>query len=140
MVDDRELQAVRLFEQLIRVVHAISQDGARELRTHGLTPAQYQILVKVGSNPDCSQQQLSDWLGVTKGNVSMLAARLEEAGLLLRVLDGGAHAMVLTDAGRAQVDRLRPLHARFLAGRFAALSEGDLDQLANCLDALDLDR
>ncbi len=72
-----------MFGDLLRVVHGISQDGARELRRHGLTPAQYRLLLAVGATPGCRQHELGDLLGVTKGNVSMLVSRLERDGLVV---------------------------------------------------------
>lgn len=129
MATRREEDALRVFAALVRAVHAVSQEGARELRGHGLTPAQYQLLVAVGDAPGCRQQDLGESLGVTKGNVSMLVTRLEDAGLVARVPDGAAYALHLTTAGSRTVARLRPEHGRFLARRFAALDDGELAQL-----------
>ncbi|MCY7342855.1 MAG: MarR family winged helix-turn-helix transcriptional regulator [Pseudonocardia sp.] len=137
--DARGELALRVFGDLVRVVHSISQGGARELRAHGFTPAQYQVLMTVATNPDCHQQQLSDQLGVTKGNVSMLVSRLEDAGLLDRIADGPAHNLRLTEQGRDQLATLRPLHARFLAERFAPLGDDELAALARLVSTLDDD-
>lgn len=131
------MRAVRLFGELVRVVHAISADGARELREHGLTPAQYQVLVAISADPDRTQQQLAEQLGVTKGNVSMLVSRLEQEGLLDRLPAGAAHSLRLTEAGKRRVAELRPRHARFLAERFARLDDGELATLGRLLAALD---
>lgn len=135
--EDRERVSVVLFGQLVRVVHAISQSGARELRTEGLTPAQYQILVAVSARPDVQQRELGDALGVTKGNISMLVARLESDGLLSRSPSGAAYLLRLTPEGRALVDRLRPQHSRFMADCFAGLSDGDLKALGGLLSRLE---
>lgn len=136
MGDARGELALQLFGDLVRVVHSISQGGARELRTHGFTPAQYQVLVAVGERSDCHQQQLSDLFGVTKGNVSMLVSRLEDAGVLDRIADGSAHRLRLTAQGRDRLRTLRPLHARFLAERFEGLADEELETLARLLSAL----
>lgn len=137
MGTDRDQRAARLYGELIRVVHAIAEDGARALREHGLTPAQFQLLVAVDAEPDRTQQQLTGQLGVTKGNVSMHVSTLERAGLLTRTPAGAAHTVRLTDAGRRRVAELRPLHRRFLADRFAALDDRQLAELGRLLAALD---
>lgn len=128
--------ATELYGDLVRVVHAISQLGARALQQHGLTPAQYLVLVRVAQQPNCLQQQLSDHLGVTKGNVSMLVTRLQDAGLLDRVPSGAAYQLRLTPAGRDLVARLRPAHAQFLAAQFDALDKDELAALARALRTL----
>ncbi len=118
-----------MFGDLLRVVHDISQEGARELRGHGLTPAQYRLLLVVGATPGCRQQELGELLGVTKGNVSMLVSRVEDAGLVSRVPDGAAYTLQLTAEGTRTLARLRPAHSRFLAGRFATLDDAELATL-----------
>ncbi|MER6039050.1 MarR family transcriptional regulator [Streptomyces sp. NPDC001835] len=131
--------SVELFGQLVRAVHAISQSGARELRAEGLTPAQYQTLAMIAARPDMQQRDLSDALGVTKGNISMLVARLEADGLLSRTPAGAAYLLRLTPDGRDLVNRLRPQHARFMAGCFARLSDHDLETLGGLLSRLEAD-
>ncbi|MFC7839934.1 MarR family winged helix-turn-helix transcriptional regulator [Streptomyces sp. NPDC057382] len=137
---DREHVSVELFGQLVRAVHAISQAGARELRSEGLTPAQYKTLAMVAARPDMQQRDLSDALGVTKGNISMLVARLESDGLLSRTPAGAAYLLRLTPDGRDLVNRLRPQHARFMAACFAPLSDDELDTLGGLLSRLEADR
>lgn len=137
MATQRDDLCLRTFGDLARTVHRIAQSGARELRGHGLTPAQYQVLVAVSARPDVQQQELSERLGVTKGNVSMLVSRLEEAGLLVRVPAGAAHQLRVTDSGGALLRRLRPDHARFMADRFAGLDDAELQMLADLIGRLD---
>lgn len=133
---EREHLSRAAFSELVKVVHLVSQAGAQELRGHGLTPAQYQLLVAVGRSPGIVQRGLTERLGVTKGNVSQLVTRLEEAGLLDRSRDGAANQLVLTSAGKALVSELVPAHDSFLARQFAALDDDDLRRLGDILAAL----
>lgn len=126
-----------MFGHLVRVVHAVSQDGARALRTHGLTPAQYQVLRHVSAHADVQQRELGELLGVTKGNVSMLVSRLEADGLLTRIPAGAAYCLRLTGPGAALLARIRPEHAAFLVERFAGLADDQLAALDRLLDTLD---
>jgi MarR family transcriptional regulator for hemolysin len=133
----REQRCGQVFGHLVRVVHAVSQDGARALRVHGLTPAQYQVLRHVSARADVQQRELGDLLGVTKGNVSMLVSRLEDDGLLTRTPAGAAYCLRLTEAGSALLARIRPEHAAFLVEQFAGLDDGELAALDRLLAALD---
>ncbi len=133
----REQRCGQVFGHLVRVVHAVSQDGARALRAHGLTPAQYQVLRHVAAHADVQQRELGELLGVTKGNVSMLVSRLEDDGLLARVPAGAAYRLRLTGAGSALLARIRPEHAAFLVECFAGLDDAELAELDRLLAALD---
>ncbi len=136
MEGSREQRCGQVFGHLVRVVHAVSQDGARALRAHGLTPAQYQVLRHVAARADVQQRELGDLLGVTKGNVSMLVSRLEGDGLLARTPDGAAYCLRLTEAGSALLSRIRPEHAAFLVERFAGLDDAELAELDRILAVL----
>lgn len=136
MQETRAQRCAEVFGRLVRVVHEVSQDGARALRAHGLTPAQYQVLRQVAARADLQQSELGELLGVTKGNVSMLVSRLEGDGLLSRVPSGAAYCLRLTDAGRALLDRIGPEHAAFLVDVFARLDDAELDELERLLGAV----
>jgi MarR family 2-MHQ and catechol resistance regulon transcriptional repressor len=114
---------------MARLVHRTGQEAAAALREHGLTPAQFQLLLAVRDRPGAVQRELGERFAVTGANVSMLVAKLESAGLLHRRADGAANRVLLTPAGQALVDRLEPEQSAFMAGRFAALGEVELDQL-----------
>ena len=127
-----------MFADMVRIVHGISQGGARELlREHDLTPAQYQVLRFVHGRPGCQQQEVSNALGTTRGNVSMLVTRMEGAGYLDRVPDGASSRLRLTPAGEKMLRILRPAHSAYLADQFAVLDDEQLRALAATLRALD---
>ncbi|TDN90757.1 MarR family 2-MHQ and catechol resistance regulon transcriptional repressor [Microbacterium sp. BK668] len=114
---------------MLRFIHAVAQEGAAELREFGLTPAQYQLLVQVGRRPGVAQWQLVEAFGVTKGNVSQLVKRLEQAGLVERARVKASDELSLTDSGRALLERVMPAHDEFMDRQFAALDRGELDTL-----------
>ncbi len=126
-----------VFAGLVRVVHLIGLAGAQELRAYGLTPAQYQILVLVHRNPRVVQRELTEVLGVTKGNVSQLLTRLQDAGLLDRTPEGAANRIALTEKGKALTRELMPAHQRFLARSFSALGPGELAVLADLVSRIE---
>lgn len=121
--------ATQVYAALVRAVHDIAQAGARELRRHGVSPAQYQVLVAAAEHPGCTQHDLTARLGVTKGNVSQLVTRLEAADLLTRTPAGPRNELTLTTQGRVLLRQLRPEHDAFLQQRFAVLTDDELATL-----------
>lgn len=124
---------MQVFSEMVRLVHIVSQGGAVELRRHGLTPAQYQLMLGLRGQSNPLQQELSERLGVTKGNVSQMVSRLEARGLVVRVPRGAANELQLTDEGRTLVDRLIPDQRKFLRAQFSALTSAELSDLATML-------
>ena len=115
------------------LVHRIGTDGARELTRLGRTPAQFQALWMVASHPGCSQQRLAEALGVTKGNVSQLLARMETDGLVRREADGAAYVLRLTAVGEQLTAELGAAHDAFLERWFGELSDPELAELEGLL-------
>ncbi len=124
---------MRVFAEMVRLVHLVSQAGAVELRRHELTPPQYQLMLRLRGGSDPLQQELSEQLGVTKGNVSQMVSRLESRGLVIRVPRGAANELRLTEEGRVLVDRLIPDQRAFMKQQFRSLSGDELSELAATL-------
>ncbi|HZG91556.1 MAG TPA: MarR family winged helix-turn-helix transcriptional regulator [Pseudonocardia sp.] len=104
------------------------------MRRHGLTPAQFQLLLAVQRRPAATQRELVEHFDVTRANISMLVAKLEVAGLVVREADGAANRVLLTDAGAELVSRLAPAQDEFLLGCFAALGDSELQRLRALMD------
>ncbi len=122
-----------VFRLMVGLVHRIGTDGARELARRGRTPAQFQALWMLARHPGCTQQRLADALGVTKGNVSQLLAKLEVDGLVRREADGAAYVLRLTAAGERLTGELVPAHDAFLGRWLGRLSEPELAELERLL-------
>lgn len=132
-VDPRQRTSVRVLRALRRVLHEIDVAAVRHLEGHGLTPAQYRLLVAIRQRPDSTQQAHADAIGVTKANISQLLSRLEQRGFVTRAAAGRTNAVRLTAAGAELVDRLVPEHDAFVAERFGALDDAELRQLQGLL-------
>ncbi|WP_158679997.1 MULTISPECIES: MarR family winged helix-turn-helix transcriptional regulator [Deinococcus] len=131
--------ALLAWSRLVRVAQKVSRLGAERLRERGLTPVQFDVLRRIASRPDQPQQDLVERLDVTRGNVSQLLSKLEADGLILRVPQGGANLLRLTDRGQEMVALLLPDHDRFIRERFAALSTEEVQHLLFLLEKLDRD-
>jgi DNA-binding MarR family transcriptional regulator len=123
--------------RLVRVFQKVDRTSTESLRCRQLSPAQLDVLAKVGSAEGISQQELADALLVTKGNVCQLLDKMEGTGLLQRRPDGRVNRLFLTDQGRLVHDEVVPRHDELLADQFNALSEGDQRELLRLLRQID---
>jgi DNA-binding MarR family transcriptional regulator len=123
--------------RLMRVYQQVTQAATTQLRDSGLTLAQMDVLAQVGAAEGLAQQELAKHLKVTKGNVSHLVDKLERSGWVVRVHDGRACRLYLTDAGRALRDAVLPAHEALIAQAFSALSADQQRQLVRLLRILD---
>src|SRR5438445_10113203 len=123
--------------RLVRVFQKVDRAATDSLRCRQLSPAQLDVLAKVGSAEGISQQELADALLVTKGNVCQLLDKMEGSGLLERRPDGRVNRLFLTDLGRSVHDDVVPRHDALLAEKFKSLSDADQRELLRLLRQLD---
>jgi len=123
--------------RLARVFQKVDRVATESLRWRQLSPAQVDVLAKVGSSEGISQQELADALLVTKGNVCQLLHKMEGSGLLERRPDGRVNRLFLTDQGRRLYDEVVPRHDAMLAEQFNTLSEPDQRALLRLLRQID---
>ena len=114
---------------MIRVVQRVSRAGGERLRQSALTPSQFELLLKLIERGGMTQRELTETLGVTKGSVSQMVARLEQDGFLSRTAEGAALRLGLTRAGRALALALVPEYEAFVADSFSALDPDEQRQL-----------
>ncbi len=123
--------------RLVRVFQKVDRAATDSLRCRQLSPAQLDVLAKVGSAEGISQQELADALLVTKGNVCQLLDKMEASGLLERRPDGRVNRLFLTEQGHQVHDQVVPTHDELLAQQFSALSDDDQRELLRLLRQLD---
>jgi len=123
--------------RLARVFQKVDRVATESLRYRQLSPAQVDVLAKVGSSEGISQQELANALLVTKGNVCQLLDKMEGSGLLERRPDGRVNRLFLTDQGRRVHDEVVPSHDAMLAAYFDKLSAQQQRALLRLLRQLD---
>src|ERR1041385_9107150 len=138
-LDNRQLRTPGLLAwmRLARVVQKVDRAASESLRCRQLSPAQVDVLAKVGSSEGISQQELANALLVTKGNVCQLLDKMEGSGLLERRPDGRVNRLFLTEQGRRVHDEVVPKHDAMLGAYFSTLSGEDQRELLRLLRQVD---
>jgi len=129
----------RVWFRLIRLEARMQAAVGERLREIGVSIPQCDVLTTLTEKEGVSQQELAKRLYVTKGNISGLIDRLEEAGLVERrstAADRRQHAICLTDAGRAMAEKAIEVQRRWIASTLGRMTEGDLEALETQLIAL----
>jgi DNA-binding MarR family transcriptional regulator len=106
---------------------------------HGLTPAQFDVLATLQQGDGITQQELSERLLVTKGNVCGLIDRAEAAGWVERKPDPEdrrANRLYLTRSGSERLAETLPDHHRAIEHMLGPLGPGKLQELHDILDEL----
>lgn len=101
-----------------------------------LGQAQVELLELLYMRGPLRQHELAGELRTTKQHVSKMTARLEQMGLVARSADnadGRSHVILLSDAGRAYVDRHIAEGSRRARELFSHLSEEERKELGRAM-------
>ncbi len=107
------------------------QVGSR-LKSIGLSIPQFDVLSTLTEEEGLSQRALADRLYVTKGNVSGLVDRLEDAKLVERRSTPGdkrSHGLYLTPAGRDAAIKGLEIQKAFIGETLGQIPPADLREL-----------
>ena len=131
--------------RLIRICQKVTRKVERVLEPHGLTSAQFDVLVTLAQADGIPQQELSDRLLVTKGNVCGLIDRASASGWVERrpdAEDRRVNRLFLTDRGREQLALVMPEKRRVINSVLESLRPEEIEQMYAFLGVLDhsLDR
>jgi DNA-binding MarR family transcriptional regulator len=129
--------AVLAWLRLARVFQKIDTRSERFFRTHELNTAQFDVLAQVGAARGMTQQELADALLVTKGNISQLLSKLEQAGMITRQQTGRTNCLSLTEQGQALFELVVPQQEALIADLLAPLSDEEQRELLRLLRKLD---
>ncbi|MFM5918164.1 MAG: MarR family winged helix-turn-helix transcriptional regulator [Novosphingobium sp.] len=125
---------------LLRVVsNAVSQEFARKLAGEDVTVAEWGMLRSLHGSDATAPTVLAEKMGMTKGAISKLAARLIDKGLIERSendADKRAHSLSLSMAGAQKVPILAKLADGNDAAFFAVLSREEERRLRDMLHSL----
>jgi DNA-binding MarR family transcriptional regulator len=107
---NRDILPQLLGYQLRRAATRVYGSFGEHLRKLGLTQGQFGVLVLIGANPGLPQTALAQAIGSNRSLMVRTLDRLEDANLVRREAsptDRRSHAIVITQAGQAMIDRLK---------------------------------
>lgn len=137
--EDRDLE-LKTCLQLVRTFTRVERKLDHAAERHGLSLAQFDVLVTLGRDEGITQQQLAERLLVTKGNVCGLIDRMTAAGWVERrpdPEDRRANRLFLTARGRELLAETMPDNEAAVKEMMTALQPGELRSLYVLLERLE---
>ncbi|HZZ63597.1 MAG TPA: MarR family transcriptional regulator [Roseiarcus sp.] len=131
--------SIRVWFRLARLMGRMQVAISGRLREIGISIPQCDVLTTLSEREGMSQQQLAERLYVTKGNISGLLDRLEEAGFVERraaASDRRQYSLYLTESGRAMAVSAINVQHKWIASTLGRMTEADLAALDARLVAL----
>jgi MarR family 2-MHQ and catechol resistance regulon transcriptional repressor len=125
---------------LVRTYNKIHHHAMDQLKCSNMSPARFDVLAQVSVAPGISQQELSDRLLVTKGNICTLLDKMSAQGLVERrpdPEDRRSYRLYLTEEGQHLAETLIPSHEDFIQEHMSALSDQEQRTLLALLRDLD---
>jgi DNA-binding MarR family transcriptional regulator len=125
---------------LLKLHSRLARRLTDSLSPHGMTLAQFDVLMTLCHTDGITQQELAEWLLVTKANVVGLIDRVSAAGWVERrpdPEDRRVNRLYLTDAGRKLAKQARPCQEALVKKIFGRLTEAELQQIHALLGRLD---
>lgn len=131
---------VRLWLRLLKVVRGLEQELRDTLRReHNTTLPRFDVMSALSRHPEgLKMSQLSGVLRVSNGNVTGIADRLSEEGLVERIpVPGDRRAMMLrlTPAGTAQFAGQAQAHEDWINEKLRGISSEEARAMAARLQA-----
>ena len=125
---------------LIRLFGRMNDATTRMVKQHDLTLPHFEVLLSLKAGEGISQQDLSEQLLLTKGNICVILQKMESSGLIDRrtdPTDQRFHRLYLTDAGRILLAKTMPEHRALRGKILSALSLSEQKTLHQLLLRLD---
>ncbi|MDR3619080.1 MAG: MarR family transcriptional regulator [Paludisphaera borealis] len=137
--DDPRGWEVKVAVAVLQFHGRLERRMSEALSPHGVTLAQYDVLMTLWHGDGITQQELAERLLVTKANVVGLIDRVGAAGWVERrpdPCDRRANRLYLTDAGRKLAIEAQPGQFALVRKIFGGLSEEELQQMHAFLERL----
>ncbi len=133
--------ALRAYVKLMRAARSVLARVEPLLARHGLTPTQLGVLEAVFHKGPLTHHELRRKVLTSAGNLSDVVDKLAARGCVERVRDAADRRLVrvaLTQAGRALIEQVFPLHAADIARAMGGLDGREIAELDGLLRKLGL--
>jgi DNA-binding MarR family transcriptional regulator len=125
---------------MVRIVRSFTDAHTRIAREHDLNLPRLEVLLCLKDGEGISQQELSQRLLVTKGNVCMTLQAMEAEDLVERRTDAAdqrAHRLYLTNTGRQRLAKTMPALQALMARMLGLLSSDEQRTLRKLLGRIE---
>jgi DNA-binding MarR family transcriptional regulator len=129
--------ASQLRDAIVRTSRRLRQEAATET---GLSPAMTAALATINRSGPLTPSELADLERVKRPTMTRTVACLEREGLIERTpdpADGRSFVVVVNDAGREHLARLRRRKSAYLARRLGKLDPEEIETLARAAELLE---
>lgn len=131
--------ALKLWVVLARAHAAVTAHVTADIERHGLTPAEFGVLEALHHKGPLLLGDVQRRTLVSSGGTTFLVDRLEKRGLVERRLcatDRRARYAALTEAGRALISEIFPVHAEAVRRALSGLGSADQRRVTELLRVL----
>ena len=129
-------ESILIWFKLSRTYTDNLKESNQILKSYGISLGQFDVIAQLGIGREITQNELSEKLLVTKGNISQLLASLEEAGLVCRRQVWKTKYVSLTEKGVALHDQVVPVIEAFQHDTFGVLEKEEKKELLRLLRKL----
>lgn len=136
MKSEEVRESILIWFKLSRIYTDNLKDSNQLLKPFGISLGQFDVIAQLGIGREITQNELSEKLLVTKGNISQLMASLEEAGLVCRRQEWKTKYVTLTKKGIALHDQVVPVIESFQNDTFGVLEKEEKSELLRLLRKL----
>jgi MarR family transcriptional regulator, 2-MHQ and catechol-resistance regulon repressor len=133
--------ALRMWVKLARAFTTLNRLSAGDIRSYGVTQAQFGVLEVLGHLGPMSLGELARKMLISCGNTTVIVDNLAKEGLLERTAHGKdrrVKVVQLTPKGRKLFADVFPKHAAAMAEFVGVLAEQDQERLGALLKKLGL--
>jgi len=126
--------------QLFRTHHKLHRTLQSQVDKHGVTLAQFELMMRLREAPGLTQQEVAERLNVTKGNVVGVIDRLAERGFVERRADADdrrLNCLFLTESGERVCQDSCFEHAHTCERILDALSDTEQQTLTALLSRIE---
>ena len=135
----RSLPRREILFELVDVARALRTYVDQRARAHGMTRAQWGVLVRLDRDEGMMQAEMAEALEIQPISLVRLVDRLCEQGLIERrphPTDRRANCLYLTERGRVRLAQMAPLRREISGNVLASFSEGEVTNLLGTLLSL----
>lgn len=125
--------------ELARAYQSFASYSDTHVRTLGLTPSQFDVIVTLGATQGMSMSDVAERTLVTKGTLTGIIDRLELKGLVRREVpeeNRRSFTVMLTEKGEDLFEKIFPIHISYLKKRFELIESTELELLQILLKKL----